>query len=75
MCDLHDDLAAFIVNRVGQPLPGCDMGVGINPRCSFVAAAVVRRMHAFGDHQAAFGCALTIVFDHHRAWAVVFSGA
>ena len=73
--DLYEDARAFRVNRVGDFLPGVDMGIRLDAGRAEIATAVVRRMRAFRNEQSALRRALAVILDHHRARAVVGVGA
>ena len=73
MPELHDDLAALGVNRVGDLLPARDLFFAVDARRVEVALAFGRNLRALGDDQPGAG-ALLVVRDHQRGGHLVRAG-
>jgi hypothetical protein len=52
--DLHDNLAAFGVNRISDFTPGINVCLGVNAWGAKVATTAMGRVGAFGNLHAAF---------------------
>ena len=63
--NLHEDLAAFGVHRLGGGLPGFDLSGVVNARLVHKRRGVFRNHRALGDDQAGAG-ALAVVLGHER---------